>query len=1171
MKAPPEQKHNTAASNGGLGEETPPNNGGRKQTTIGKGNWRLKASVDRLTVTLNYDPNRDMANPIAHEILKAARELGVVKEGLFEAQKLDTILRDAESSGTPLKSYPICEDVDSSITVDTDDTKLNATLKVRKGRGGGKPLVLKEVGVMLRASGIKGLNYEKLKSDILAFYRGTEIELSDYELAQGRPPEKGEDQKVSWDAEFLSDSALQKVKDSAEHEQPVDAFDGIESIDMCPMAEVQKAAFVKKGDIVATLSPEDKGKPGVDVFGERIEGIPGKKVDLELHENSVLKNATVASEIEGLFELWKAEGRIHIRVRPHRDSEIIPNIAQDEISATVTLFQGLGTGSRLSVEDVRQALIAQKVVSGIDLDAVGAAIKTADSEGSAENIVVARWEEPIVGEGSRETRDDGDQKREQKQATISKGNWRLTLSDDRLTVVLDYAPNQDMANPVADEILESAGELGVVKDGLFEAQKLDTVLRNAESSGIPLKSYPICEDIDGGVTIDTDEKDLKATLNVRKGRGGGKPLVLKEVGVTLRASGIKGLDFEKLKSDILEFYRGTEIELLEYELAQGKPPEKGEDQEISWDAKFLSDSELQKVKDEAAYEQPVDAFDGIESIDACAMAEVQRAAVVTKEEIIATLSSEDKGKPGLNVFGKIIEGIAGKKVDLELHENCVMKDGTVVSEIGGLFELWEVEGSIHIRVRPHRDAEIIPSLAQDGMSASVSLKQGLGTGSRLSAEDVRQALIAKEVIRGIDLDMVGEAVRTADAKGSVENIVVARGKAVPAAGESSLRFHVNLASGKGVTIKESGRADFKNQDRFTSVNAGDLIAELVTPETIREDGWDVKGNSIVPEEAKNLNLEIGENINQETDKSGTVKLIAAMPGELSYDGKSMSVIGVHVVKGDVGASTGNIRFSGPVNIVGNVLQGFFVMATGTVKVAQAVDSALLASEKSVHIQQGIKGGGKAAIRAREDITAAFAERATLMSVKNITIQNSCLQCQVKCNGRLALKTEKGHLVGGQAKAREGVTVQNLGSKSGVKTLLSFGQDNLIGDKIELEEKELEGLKNAAIQTESRIRVAEKEHDPDELRSHRAKKLQILKMTERRTERLFWLREKFEQHCKAEVEIRGTAFPGAVLESHGRTFEVIRAMSKVVFFFNEQKGIIEERALTKEDKKSEAED
>lgn len=743
-------------------------------------------------------------------------------------------------------------------------------------------------------------------------------------------------------------------------------------------------------------------------------------------------------------------------------------------------------------------------------------------------------------------------------------NWRVTISRDKLTVYLDYVPKPELDAPLATEILKAIEELGPPPEGLFDSDKIEQILRNAENSRIPLRQYPISEDLEGGFSIDIDDDGLRAALTIRKGRGRGQALNLKEVGAALRASGIKKLDFEKLKTDILTFYRSPETVFEDYELATGSEPEKGEDQEISWEVEFMSALELTELK-KAAEDAPEDAFKGIETIEEFPIETAQDAMFITADHIIAALTPPDQGKTGTDVLGKIVQGIPGEAIKLELHEGVKRQQDEVTSTANGILERWETDGTIHLRIRPHSDAQITPSVAADGMTASVSLAQGTGTGSRLHAEDVRQALIAAEVIRGIDLDAVEAAVRMADENGSTEPVVVAKGETPQDQEQSSLSFKIDLASGKGVTIKDNGRADYRNQDRFTTVEEGTLIAEIITPDTNQDYGFDVRGNKIEPPKIKELNLQIGENIVQETDEQGRLQLKAGASGELAYDGKSINIVGVHTVKGDVGPSTGNVRFAGPVNITGNVLPGFVVMATGAVKIGEGVETALISSEKSIHINQGVKGGGKAAIRAREHITAAFAEQVVLMAVQDISVKNACLQCSIKCNGKLKLETEKGHLVGGQTKARSGAEVANLGSKNGAKTNISFGQDYLIGDKIDLEQKELEKLKEATLKTDALIRQAEKDGDTEALSKHRAKKVQILKLNEKRTERLFWLREKFEQHYDSEITVRGTTYPGVVLESHGRTHEVTVEKQQVVFYFNREKGIIEDRPLSAEEK------
>ena len=71
---------------------------------------------------------------------------------------------------------------------------------------------------------------------------------------------------------------------------------------------------------------------------------------------------------------------------------------------------------------------------------------------------------------------------------------------------------------------------------------------------------------------------------------------------------------------------------------------------------------------------------------------------------------------------------------------------------------------------------------------------------------------------------------------------------------------------------------------------------------------------------------------------------------------------------------------------------------------------------------------------------------------------------------------------------------------------------------------------------------------------------MIKLLEKRTHRLFDLREKFESHVASEVRVRGTIYPGVILESHNRFYEVRTKKSKVAFTFDLQMGRIIERPL-----------
>jgi uncharacterized protein len=486
------------------------------------------------------------------------------------------------------------------------------------------------------------------------------------------------------------------------------------------------------------------------------------------------------------------------------------------------------------------------------------------------------------------------------------------------------------------------------------------------------------------------------------------------------------------------------------------------------------------------------------------------------------------------------------------------------AQINGMVETWIEDETHFIRVRPHSNARVDVKVAKDSLTALVDLDPGAGTGIRLNEETIREKLVEAGVIRGIDMEAVGRAVRQAERVGTIKDVPVAYGQPVDNPDEGRIHLKVAMATGKSVTIKEDGTADFKNQDQFTLVQKEQLVAEITAPGEKPEDGWDVYGKTLAAREGSMPSLEIGKNIRQETDENKNLKLFASKAGELVYDNNLIDVQTVYTVAGDVGLETGNIRFSGSVNIAGTVKPNHFVIASGTVKIVGSIDGALVSAEESIHIQQGIIGAGKATIRSRKNVTAGFAERANLMAVGDISIKNACLQCTVKCNGSFALVTEKGRLVGGVTRARAGINVATLGNRGGIKTVVSFGQDYLIGDKIELEEKELEKIKAALSKAENSIAAAQKKGLQSDLQDARKQKLIQMKLLEKRTERLFWLREKFEEHFESEIKVRGSLFPGVILESHGRTHEITREGKNVTFVFGQESGRIEEKKAKTEE-------
>ncbi|MDR0720308.1 MAG: FapA family protein, partial [Treponema sp.] len=292
--------------------------------------------------------------------------------------------------------------------------------------------------------------------------------------------------------------------------------------------------------------------------------------------------------------------------------------------------------------------------------------------------------------------------------------------------------------------------------------------------------------------------------------------------------------------------------------------------------------------------------------------------------------------------------------------------------------------------------------------------------------------------------------------------------------------------------------------------------------------------------------------------NGGTRLIAVRPGECSFDGKALKVSSLREIKGDVGPATGNIKFSGELRILGKVLPGFAVIGGLNVIVAGTAEAALVSAGGKAVISGGIRGGGKGVVRARSCIEAAFSEKATLMAVDGITLKNGAVLSFIKTNGKFTIEAENGKLLGGVCQARDGIDAANIGAEGGGRTEISFGQDYLLKDQIGAMEEEINKVKVELAKIEERIKALLKV--PEGLAKARTEKVKLLKLLEQYNLKVFTLREKFEEHYNSLVTVRGSVYPGVVIESHDRYYEVHQTRSRVVFYFDRESGRIKERHL-----------
>lgn len=741
---------------------------------------------------------------------------------------------------------------------------------------------------------------------------------------------------------------------------------------------------------------------------------------------------------------------------------------------------------------------------------------------------------------------------------FSTHHWEVKLSKDRATALFDFFPGDPRAAlPQGREIIEAAGEKGVAPDTWVGPDEIDRVLKDAVEKGQELTDYSISTDLDGGVEVHVAEDCMKATLTIQKGRGKGKHLDLKEVGKALRESGVKGFKPDTVKKDILEFYRSSDQVLDSYLLVEGTPPEEPVTPEFVLQVKYLSDKDRDALKKRLAALSSAEM--GITSEQEFPLENVEAMGYVVRHQPIGHFEKEQKGKNGRDVYGKEVPAQEPPKPVVKTYENVSVEDGEYSAEVSGVLEKGTVDGAFMLRIRPYRDGEVEINTTEDMMKAFLTIIPPEGAGERTGREQVWSKIKERGITRGLNEEAVERAVDTAEKGETVENLCIAEGQEPRHASRNQINFFVTFADSSKVTIKENGTADYKNLDNLTAVSKGQPIAHILPPEETGEDGWDITGKTLTARSFQGFDLEIGENIAKKEEEDGGITLIAESDGKLLYDKKSISVQNIHVVDGSVGVKTGNVKFQGAVRIKGSVESGFSVIAGDSIQIGEGVEGALLSSEGDVLINQGVKGGGKAVIRTKENIKAGFIEMSTLLSVKDIMIKNFCLRSVVKCNGKFQLMSEKGHLVGGTVRSKLGIDVMNLGSDKGAKTRVCFGQDYLIADQIEIEEKEIQKIKEKLLTFDVYMHKMEKQGDKQRLEKARKEKHKLMKILEKRGLRLFTLREKFEEHFPSEVQVRGTMYPGVVVESHGRYYEPKEEKKNITIVFNLESGQLEEKS------------
>ena len=335
-------------------------------------------------------------------------------------------------------------------------------------------------------------------------------------------------------------------------------------------------------------------------------------------------------------------------------------------------------------------------------------------------------------------------------------------------------------------------------------------------------------------------------------------------------------------------------------------------------------------------------------------------------------------------------------------------------------------------------------VSQDQLSASLVIEVHADsahlTEERIDAACADRGLIAPQN----RTKTIREALETFFAEETHESaheVVIAKGRSPQHGEDGYLLFEPGLdpAAEEPETRtdgKADGAVDFYNQSAFTIVMDNQIIGRLVDP-TAGVDGFDVTGKVLAARNGRPLELKVDPTILLDREH----RLVAQASGIIDYHGGRIRILEELDIADNVDFSTGNIDFPGDVSVGKGIKDRFRVKVGKSLVVRELVEAATLTCAVDCTLQRGMAGRGKGTITTGRDLCATFVDNSTLLVGRDLIVAKEIGACRTYVSRHVTSPTAA--LVGGEMIVGQRCELAQVGSESGVKTLIALGRHHEI--------------------------------------------------------------------------------------------------------------------------------
>ncbi len=329
------------------------------------------------------------------------------------------------------------------------------------------------------------------------------------------------------------------------------------------------------------------------------------------------------------------------------------------------------------------------------------------------------------------------------------------------------------------------------------------------------------------------------------------------------------------------------------------------------------------------------------------------------------------------------------------------------------------------------DSKLEIEISEDKFSASITISPSMHGGKNLTKENVLDLLSANGIKFGINENLISDLIEKG--KFFLKTIIAVGTKPTP---PQNSFIKLNFESSNKPTLIEDveGKVDFKEINMIKNVKQESLIAEKIDSKPGSK-GKNIFGDLIDPDEPKEIEWKLGENVFLDDEKR---KLFSKIAGRPVVERDTTIKVDEVCYLENVDYSTGNVDFPGTIIVEGTVADNFTLRTKGSLIIKKSVGRVFLFAEKDIVLSGGVMGRNGGVIESLQDVYAKFVEQGNIKAGKSIFIEEASMHSDLVAGESITIKGGRGELIGGEAIAGKKISVSKLGAIVETKTNLVVG-------------------------------------------------------------------------------------------------------------------------------------